>query len=42
MSSLSFGALREIVAGLARTQEPLPFIGKSHGPRSSRLLATAF
>ncbi len=42
ISSLSFGALREIAAGLARTQEPLHFIGESDGPRSSRLLATAF
>ena len=40
--SLSFRALRAIAAGLARVEQPLPADTTGDGPRSSRLIATAF
>ncbi len=40
--SISFGALRAVAAGLARTQEPAPIGGAGDSPRSWRLAATAF
>lgn len=40
--SISFRALRAIVAGLARVQQAVPGDGGGDAPRSSRLLATAF
>ena len=42
VGSLSFRALRAIAAGLARVEQPLPPDPTADGPRSSRLIATAF
>jgi len=42
VGSLSFRSLRAIAAGLGRVEQPLPADGVDDGPRSSRLIATAF
>ena len=42
VGAVSFRALRAIAAGLARVEQPLPVDLAGDGPRSSRLIATAF